>query len=133
MKYIKQLNIDFDDWDSYELPPITIDLLCYLKVMTGNSIISSNNNIKKKIYKYEFNLVYKFIDYYCHHMEYLNDDVKDIIYQIFNEVNINNKNKYYFSIFNVTKLISIIKNSCMKCNFNINKIKYYYETYYKII
>jgi len=132
MKYIKQFNIDFNEWDSYELPPITIDLLCYLKVMTGNSVISLNNNIKQRIYKYGFDLVFKFVDYYCHHMENLNDDIEDIIYQIFNEVNINNKNKYYYSIFSVTELISIIKKSCMKCNFNINKIKYYYETYYKI-
>lgn len=138
MKYIKKLNINFNDWNEYndnKLPIITIDLLCYLKIMTGHSRMTkfiTNDNILRKLHENNINLIYKLFEYYCYHIEKINDNDKELIYLIFNEINIKNKNKYKFAIHNKYELIdNIILCKYCKCDEKVI-IKYYidyYETY----
>jgi len=133
MKYIKKLNIDFDNWDetiNSNLPPITIDLLCYLKMMTGYSGITKhiNKNILNKLNAYGFVYIYSFLKYYCDNINDINNNEKEFIYNIFNEINIKNENKYNFYTNNLKEHL---KSTCKYCEYNENVIMKYYKDYYE--
>jgi len=99
MKYIKKLNIDFNNWDTIDDTNIDKELLLYLRLMTGASSISTYLD-KKTLNELGFHyMVYEFFDYYIKHYDEIDNNIKNIILRMkYDIVKRKNIYKYRFSL-----------------------------------
>jgi len=133
MKYIKQLNINFNDWEEIDYKPINITktLLCYLFIITGHSRITMfiDENKKKEIFKYKkFPTVYQYIDFYLIYINEIDNYAQEQILWILNNANIKNIDKYKFTVSNIE---NFMYNVDFECNgFNKQKLLKYFKKYF---